>query len=78
METCQINNRISKNLEPHQSEDQFGFRSKRSASHALLVLESLVLKGVEFDAPVWILSLDLRKAFDRIEHGPLFEALRQH
>eukprot|EP00972_Heterocapsa_arctica_P099928 14737445-Heterocapsa_arctica.AAC.1 len=29
------------------------------------------------EPPGWIASLDLRKTFDRIQHAPLFEALRQ-
>ena len=71
-----IYDRISKRLEEQQSEDQFGFPPKRSTSHALLILESMISNEIKFNAPVWIISLDLRKAFDRIEHYALFEALR--
>ena len=60
----------------HQSEDQYGFRKFRSTAHALLVLEAMISKGIEFNVPVWIVSIDLRKAFDRVEHGALFQALR--
>ena len=70
-------NRISRSLDSHQSEDQFGFRRKRSCAHALFVLESMISTGIEFNVPVWIISIDLKKAFDRIEHHALFRALRE-
>ena len=69
-------NRIARALDHHQSEDQFGFRPKRSCAHALFVMESMISKGIEFQVPVWIISIDLKKAFDRIEHHALSQALR--
>ena len=70
-------NRISRALDSHQSEDQFGFRRNGSCAHALYVLESMISKGIEFNVPVWIISIDLKKVFDRIEHHALFRALRE-
>ena len=40
------------------SEDQYGFRKFRSNTHVLLVLEAMISKGVEFNVPVWIVSID--------------------
>ena len=37
----------------------------------------MISKGIEFNVPVWIISIDLKKAFDRIEHHALFRALRE-
>ena len=59
-----------------QSEEQFGFRSSRSTTDALIIAESLVSKSIEFNVDLWVVSVDLRKAFDRVEHEPLFSALR--
>ena len=59
-----------------QSEDQFGFRPSRSNTHALLALESVVSKGIEWSTPILIVSVDLRKAFDRVEQRALMKALR--
>ena len=67
--------RIRTHLDSRQAEDQYGFRRKRSTSQALLVLENIMGKALEFNTDIWIISLDLRKAFDRVEHGRLFESL---
>ena len=34
-------------------------------------------KTNEWNLPLWMISLDLRKAFDRVKFGPLFAALRE-
>ena len=67
--------RLRNNLEEHQAWDQCGFRADNSVDDALAVLDGVVGKALEFKIPVWLASLDLRKAFDKIEHGALFEAL---
>ena len=72
-----IYHRIRHQLDAFQSEDQFGFRPGRSTSHALLILESMLSKGVEYNVPMWVVTIDLKKAFDRVDHTALFNALRQ-
>ena len=37
----------------------------------------MIGKTNEWHLPLWLMSLDLRKAFDRIQFGPLFAALRE-
>ena len=37
----------------------------------------MLLKGVEYNVPMWVVSIDLKKAFDRVDHTALFHALRQ-
>ena len=66
--------RLSSGLDLHQSEDQFGFRTKRSCTHALLAFELVLSKGIEYDIPLWIVSIDLKKVFDRVEHNMLFHS----
>ena len=36
----------------------------------------MISKSVEFNVPAWFVSIDLKKAFDKVEHGALFTALR--
>ena len=52
-----------------------GFRRKRSTEDALLILENVIGKSLEFNTPLWFASLDLKKAFDKIEWPQLFPAL---
>ena len=41
-------------------------------------LENMVSKSIEFRVPLWLISIVLSKAFDRIEHEALFRALHLH
>ena len=46
--------------------------------HALVVLETVVSKTLEWQCGIWFASLEwlgLRRAFDKVEHGALFAAL---
>ena len=72
-----IYQRLHATLESHQSRDQVGFRPKYSVEDAFIVLESMISKSYEWKFPIWMASLDLRKAFDRIEYHALFDALRE-
>eukprot|EP00973_Karenia_brevis_P003774 520789-Karenia_brevis.AAC.1 len=69
--------RLRPQLERFQCFDQVGFRPKMRIENALLVCENLVGTACAFNLDVWIGSLDLRKAFDRVEYSALFEALTQ-
>jgi hypothetical protein len=64
-------------LEASQSNDQFGFRANRRIDDVFGIIENIIGKTNEWNIPLWMISLDLKKAFDRIEFGPLFEALRE-
>ena len=70
-----IYNRIQPGLEACQSDEQMGFRRKRSTEDALLILENVIGKSLEFNTLLWFASLDLKKAFDKIEWPQLFHAL---
>ena len=58
-----------------QSHDQHAFTPLIRIEDALLCAESVIEYSLEFHMPIWLLSLDLRKAFDTINHDRLFEAL---
>ena len=59
-----------------QSRNQFGFTPGVRIEDALMIAESVAAYHLEFNIPVWFVSLDLRKAFDRVDHSALFEGLR--
>ena len=64
-------------MDEQQPNDQTGFRPNTGIDDAFVVLECLSSKSLEWNAPMWFASLDLTKAFDRIEYSPLFDALLQ-
>ena len=64
-------------LEPEQSDDQYGFRRNKRIEDVFCVLENVIGKSIEIGVPLWMVSFDMRKAFDRIEFVPLFHALRE-
>ena len=72
-----LHERLRGKLEQQQAEDQFGFRSGRSTTHALFALEQIIAKSIEWNTPAWIICIDLRKAFDRVEQDGLFQALHE-
>ena len=73
-----LHNRLRTQLDSQHSCEQYGFCPGRSTNDALLVFEEVVRKCPEWQVPLWVISLDLQKAFDRVEQAPLFEALLSH
>ena len=71
-----VYSRLRAQLEGQQSSDQTGFRTGIRLEDALAIAETLIGKTSEWNLPLFIASLDLKKAFDRVEHGALFQALR--
>ena len=67
--------RPRRQLDYQQSVDQLGFRPRTGVDHAFVTLETVVSKTLEWQCGIWFASLDLRKAFDKVEHGALFAAL---
>ena len=58
-----IHTRIAHLLDANQTHDQVGFRPNLGVDHAFATLDSIVGKCLEWNEPLWIASLDLRKAF---------------
>ena len=63
-------------LDSYQSNDQCGVRPCIRLDDALVVAESIISKCNEFNLPLWIASLDIEKAFDRVSRACIFDALR--
>ena len=72
-----LHDRLQPLLETEQSMDQIGFRRGTGIDHALAVFETVCGKSIEWNCEIWFASLDLTKAFHRVEHNQLFQALRE-
>ena len=71
-----IYNRISSHRFQVQSFDQHGFTPGIRIEDAILCTEIAMEYHEEFNMPLWRISMDIRKAFDTIDHIALMRALR--
>ena len=58
--------------------DQYTFTPHIRLEDALVVVENVVEYTLEFDTPIWMMSVDMRKTFDTIDHKALLQGLRDH
>ena len=70
--------RIEATLDAGQPEEQHGFRADRRIEEHLLTTNLVLDKTLSLDVPMWIVSLDLSKAFDKVKWENLWEALGEH
>ncbi|KAL4126612.1 hypothetical protein QTP88_010824 [Uroleucon formosanum] len=56
-------------------DEQYGFRPGRSATMNLMVFNNFVLEAVKKHIQVDVIYTDFAKAFDRVDHGCLIDAL---
>ena len=68
--------RIKGKLDSIQPEEQSGFRPHRSCSDVVHVLRQVSEKSQDWGLTVWMASLDLEKAFDKVYHAEVMAALR--
>ena len=57
---------------------QFGFRKSHSTSHAIITLVERVFKALDMGKYVVGVFLDLKKAFDTVDHTILLRKLEQY
>ena len=67
--------RLSPRLLAQQSSNQHGFTLGIRVEDALMTAEVVIEHSIEFHTSVWLLSMDLRKAFDTVDHDALLRAL---
>ena len=69
--------RVETQLETHQPEEQHGFRGGRRVEEHLVTTHFVLDKLSNANLPIWIVSLGLSKAFDRVHWPALWRALSQ-
>ena len=67
--------RMRTKVEKHLMEEQFGFRAGRGCDDAVHILRIVVDKSAEWGEALWAATLDVEKAFDKVSHEALFDAL---
>jgi hypothetical protein len=67
--------RVREQLLAEQSVDQAGFRPQYSCDDHLFTVTMLAEKCNEFNLPLWVATLDFKKAFDSLFHRGIWEAL---
>ena len=70
--------RMDATLDAGQPEEQHGFRADRRIEELLLTTNLVLDKTLSLDVPMWIVNLDLSKAFDKVKWENLWEALSEH
>ena len=73
-----IHNRFSPSLFRPQSVDQHIFTFHIRLEDALVIVENDVEYVLEFDTPIWMMSTDIWKTFDIIDHKVLLNGLRTY
>ena len=72
---CLVLDRIEHQLDDHQPEEQHGFRRGKRIEEHLLTANVFLDKALDVGIPVWVASLDLSKAFDRVHWPALWKGL---
>ena len=68
-------NRMKEVMDSRLADEQFGFRKGRGCSDAVHILRTVIEKSAEWGEELWVSTLDVEKAFDRVHHSSLFESL---
>ena len=69
--------RIKPTIVGQQSVDQAAYRQGFSTEDHLITLTLLLEASSEWNQPMWLGLVDFEKAFDTVEHAPLWSALEE-
>ncbi|XP_030765770.1 uncharacterized protein LOC115889834 [Sitophilus oryzae] len=72
-----IHRRIYRKLEEDIADTQFGFRNGFSTREALFAYNVLMQRCLDVNQNVYVCFIDYNKAFDKVRHKQLIEALEQ-
>ena len=74
---CLVLDGIEHQFDDHQPEEQHGFRRGKRIEEHLLTANVFLDKALNVGIPVWVVSLDLWKAFDRVHWPALWKGLHE-
>ena len=69
-------NKIRDQLLAHRRVEQSGFTPGRSTTDRIFTLNTIIQSRKEFQKPLWIVFVDLKAAFDSVDHMALWKLLR--
>lgn len=72
-----LNHRLAPILDGQRSISQMGFRSNYSTLDGIFTLNQLISNCREYQLPLYLLFLDIQKAFDCVLSGAVYEALQK-
>ena len=72
-----IRGRIQEAAEEIISKTQYGFRPAKSTAHAIYIIRRIQAFAESTGDPLFLTLLDWEKAFDKVDHEKLLEALRR-
>ena len=72
-----IRSRIQAEAEKEVSKTQYGFRPAKSTTHAIYIIRRLQDFAERSRHPLFLTLLDWEKAFDKVEHKALCEAMKR-
>ena len=75
-----VHNQLYDYLKKHNflTPQQFGFRKGRSATHAVTYLSDYIRSNMDIGNCTGAIYIDLRKAFDTVDHGTLLSRLQEY
>lgn len=72
-----INRRIERKIDEHMSETQYGFMAHKGTRDAIVLFKMLVQRALAVNRSIYVCYIDYEKAFDRVQHEKLIDALRR-
>ncbi|KAM8714989.1 hypothetical protein ACLKA7_002093 [Drosophila subpalustris] len=70
-----LNERLQEKIEPTLRDEQAGFRPQRSCVDQANTLRAITEQAVEWRSPLYLLIIDLKKAFDTVKRAAIWQAL---